>query len=269
MKLRRLRSVIQESIRGTYQIIPASVSLSLQLHLQATALTQTRDYRWTVHIRLSLGVIVEFPAGIGHHVLYFHAGGFTLFPRFQDHRQRGTPLVRTDTGTATRYVLYVGHDRMMVEELDRTVGYGTCTFQGSTLGHLQLYSEEPLILLRDKAGRQHPVQDKDGHQYHPEPCQDTAGISDGDTQQLRIFLISFRQPQIDLTENKRFLLMRRTQDDGAHRRTQRQGHYRGQQHGNYDRNGELTVQLPRDTSQETHRHEHGGQYHGGSDQGAG
>lgn len=41
---------------------------------------------------------------------------------------------------------------MMVEELDRTVGYGTCTFQGSTLGHLQLYSEEPLILLRDKAG---------------------------------------------------------------------------------------------------------------------
>mgnify|MGYP006904109471 CR=1 FL=1 len=90
---------------------------------------------------------------------------------------------------------------MMVEELDRTVGYGTCTFQGSTLGHLQLYSEEPLILLRDKAGRQHPVQDKDGHQYHPEPCQDTAGISDRDTQQLRIFLISFRQPQIDLTEN--------------------------------------------------------------------
>ena len=63
--------------------------------------------------------------------------------------------------------------------------------------------------------------------------------------------------------------MRRTQDDGAHRRTQRQGHYRGQQHGNHDRDGELTVQLPRDTPQETHRHEHGGQYHGGSDQGTG
>ncbi len=41
--------------------------------------------------------------------------------------------------------------------------------------------------------------------------------------------------------------MRRTQDDGAHRRAQRQGHYRGQQHGNHDRNRELTVQLPRDT----------------------
>ena len=268
LKLRRLRGVIQEGIRGAYQIIPASVSPSLQLHLQATALAQARDYRRTVHVRLSLGVIIEFPAGIGHHVLYLHTGGFTLFPRFQDHRQRGTPLVRTDTGTATRYVLHVGHGRMMVEELDRTVCHGTCTLQCSPLGHLQLNGEEPLILLRDKAGRQHPVQDEDSHQHHPEPCQDTAGISDGDTQQLRIFLISFRQPQIDLTENKRFLLMRRTQDDGAHRRAQRQGHYRGQQHGNYDRNGELTVQLPRDTSQETHRHEHGGQYHGGSDQGA-
>ena len=125
-----LGSIIHQRICCIHQVVESSLPTSFQLHFKTTGTTQSRYDRRSRQIDFTFRVFLQMFFYRIHD--FVNTGTLSLFPRFQDDRQFGTPLITAHTRTASRHILYIFYVGVLIQISNRTLCYSTGTFQCSS-----------------------------------------------------------------------------------------------------------------------------------------
>ena len=191
-----------------------------------------------------------------------------LFPRFQhDHRKTAVRRLHPGDDVVPRDGEDVPHLLLSAEKLPDLLPHFDCPVQRGPVRKLDADKERPLVLIRNKRGRNlsiDPDQRKREQQIH---SPDEHRLPEKRTDQRKIAAGQLVEHPVEHPEQERFppSLVDRAQKQRAQRRTQRQSVDHRKKHADRNRDAELPVHHARDPAHETDREEHRQQNRGRRD----
>ena len=219
-KLLTFGSIIHQRICRIYQIIESSLSTSFQLHFKTTGAAQSRYDRRSRQVDFTFGIFSQMFFYRIHN--FFNTGALSLFPRFQNNGQLGTPLITPYTRAASGHVLYIFYIWILLQISNRAFRHYTCSLQGSSFRQFKFNLKVSLVFYRQETSRNNPVNQQNSNQYHTKSTQNPTRMFDSTGDGSYILIASDTQPLIDLSEYYIFLLATiRFQNERTHHRAQR------------------------------------------------
>ena len=248
----------------------------LQEEIKTVGHAQFRNGRQLEHIPLRVleGRRKEHTERAHHHGIGRGRFILALGPVLELNKAHGVVLTRTSKGVAahSKHVFDVLFLCLANDSLE-AVHHNVRTLGRCGSRRLQHHQQHALVFARHEGARnlhkaQHHSADQDGveHQQarnatdkHAHRCTHTA------CQCVKSLIELAEEPGRRLFVTRLNLL----ENGGAKSRNQRQSHHHRKRHGRDNRHGELAIDHARGSAEEGHRHEHGRQHHGDTDQSAG